>query len=215
MSTPSSFSRVPAGVPTGGQFAATAKAEASTVLADPATHPLVLAATEQARATGKPIRLPDIDGITSHGAQVDASGTSCGDYSVGAEASNRMTWATGDPDEPFITATTTYYITARTEGGSEDLDYDDMAEQQAAIAAWENAGREGDEPELLRFGVDEQTEWIAHTDPSDPGGTEVRADYVPGPGYAYAVRELDRAEEIAANLANNEDWDHYAPEHWN
>ena len=52
----------------------------------------------------------------------DEYGSSCGDRSVGIEASVRRTWSTGNPEAPYITVTPTYYVEAYRE--AEDVEYD-------------------------------------------------------------------------------------------
>lgn len=64
----------------------------------------------------------------------------CGDNSVAEEYSVRRTWATGDPDKPFLSVTPTYYVTASVE---EPDDWD-------AHAAWTKAQREIAEKEGYR-----------------------------------------------------------------
>ena len=51
----------------------------------------------------------------------DEYGSSCGDRSVGIEASVRRTWSTGNPEAPYITVTPTYYVEAYRE--AEDVEY--------------------------------------------------------------------------------------------
>lgn len=132
------------------------------------------------------------------------SSSMCGDYSIGAEPSNRITWATGDPAEPYITVDEYYYITARRDSDTSDLDHDD----------WQEALANSDEGNPIRYGVENMTLWTAHTDLLDVGGTELRSDVQYEIGSALFYSTLEYAEAEARRLAKGMSDDDYSPEFW-
>ena len=134
----------------------------------------------------------------------DMYGSSCGDYSVGTEASNSCTWMSGVPGEPYVTATVYYYVEAwlgtPAAGDDQQLDAGQVEEY------------DGD-PEMLAFGVTERAMWLAHTDLDDPGGTEVDSD-IDDTSTSHWFRTLEEANACARQLARNENWAEYYPENW-
>lgn len=218
------INRVHPGVPTGGQFAASEKGAASGVAlteADPNRHPQVLAAVAKAKRTGAPVLLPDIDGVTGPAFDDGEHGGTCGDYSVGKEPSMRFTWATGNDDIPFVSATTTYWVSARSahrDGDIVDLEADEVDEAVAARREWEDQVETSSTvpPKVpqVRFAVEEAIEWLAHTDVADPGGTEINSHYEAGEGDALTYSSLEAAERRATGLAKSERAERYSPENW-
>ncbi|WP_248581581.1 hypothetical protein [Nocardioides sp. InS609-2] len=67
----------------------------------------------------------------------------------------------------------------------------------------------------LVYAVEQVTSWTAHTDPDDPGSSEVRADveYAEEP-LAEGIDALDRAESAARSRAVSTTWSRYHPENW-
>lgn len=143
------------------------------------------------------------------------TGSVCGDYSLGAEPSNRAVWQVG-PDR-FVTVTETYFVTGRRDSDAWDLDPNDVDDALAAVAAWDETpedDRTGDAPEPVRFSVDGQTEWILCTDPDDPGGTEITSDYEYDAGSVLYYETVESAEREARRLARAFDPADYSPEYW-
>ena len=141
--------------------------------------------------------------------------SACGDYSLGAEPSNRAVWEV----RPglFVAVTETYSVTARRDSDAYDMTPDDLEEALEEIRAWEAAPEDtrGPEPETVRYSVDEQTEWLLFTDQGDPGGTELASDYDYGPGSVLYYGSLEAAEEEARRWARVMfDPENYAPENW-
>lgn len=134
----------------------------------------------------------------------DPNGACCGDYSVGMEASKRITWLTGEPDAPWLTLTVTYYVSAwslsRTEGNKQltDLDLEEITKD--GEVGWE---------------VCVQQEWIAHTDLDDPGSSEVDSRYVyESDGNPDWLDTQEQATEYAIAQAGDNNWHLWVPENW-
>ena len=131
-----------------GQFGTQPRAEAGGVDLLPASAgdfdpAVVAAAIERAKSTGRPAY---IEHPTPGQIDLDETGTNCmaGDYSVGAEPSVRYTWATGDDAEPFVSVTTTSWVSARLDGADNDLSYDDWQEVTARLERADEADAQAD-----------------------------------------------------------------------
>lgn len=72
-----------------------------------------------------------------------------------------------------------------------------------------------EEEGTVRYGVESATEWVAHTEYDDPGGTESRSDYQHEAGDARYFDSLEAAGAVATSRVSNPDWDRdYSPENW-
>lgn len=201
--------RTPAGVPTGGQFTTSPRPEGALALASP-NQVAIDAAVAEAKRTG---RFVPVLGIGHDEVDPGQHGSSCGDTSLGVEPSRRRTWATGSDDEPFATVTETFYVIGRRDGENHDLDYDAWNEARAEVDA--GTIRDDGFSARIHYGVERQTDWIAHTDADDPGGTEVRSECAYAAGSAISYTTLERAEGAARGSARHINWERdYAPENW-
>ena len=135
---------------------------------------------------------------------LDINESAGGDNTVAGDASFRRTWATGNPDFPYISATQTYYAvsyivddsSARALTATEHKDRIDAdaklvkltehakrarargRDLRATVLEAEAQAIRDENPGELRYAVEAETEWLAHTDRDDLGISELWSDYV-------------------------------------
>ncbi|KQP62882.1 hypothetical protein [Nocardioides sp. Leaf285] len=209
-----------------GTFATQHRPEAPLDLSGPqpsGTDPRVLAAIAEAKATGSPVLIDNA--ATTGDYDPDAEGVGVGvggDCSLGAEPSNRLTWAIPDDERPFVSITQTAFIVGRRDSDLYDLDYSDWQEATKAFEEWcakpEHERRaieeldEGDSiPLPVRYAVEDLTEVVTHTDIADPGGTEVDYTHERGSGSGLTYDSLAAAEAVARGRMRSMNPAHFNP----
>jgi hypothetical protein len=209
-----------AGMPgNGGQFAAESpRTEPTNVVLGNGTVDWVAIGrcVKEANRVGQPVLVPASAIPGNDGVQVDKGGSTGGDVSLGKEFSRRFTWATGEPARPFVSATATYWITARRDSDNYDLDYSTWEEVRDEYDDWLEADAydqirrfDGIQPEPVSYAYDERVEFLWHTDPSDPGNSEVDSQDSVNDGSGLTFYSLEDAERAASAACHREDPAHY------
>lgn len=185
--------RVPAGVPTGGQFATGAKGENGDL-------------------PDGPVRYSDDE---FEKLSVDESGSACGDASLGQEVSTARRWQTGDPEKPFVMCEKTTFVTASiSDDLPGDLDYDDLMRTGGDLDYSDLETIKDDHPEVLpyvSYYVNTMTAWVAYTDRDEPGSSETTSDYVYEED-SEPYSSYESAKSAALRTAEDINWDDYSPD---